>query len=414
MTARALGLVLALAATPVAAQPLIPLVRDVRVHGNHSTPDADVLAIAVVPIGDPATDALLDQAAERLRASGRFASVEVRRRFRSLDDPTDVVVIILVEERSAVTPDDFMPGPWTRIARSGMWLPIVGYADGYGFSYGARVTAADAIGPRSRLSAPLTWGGARRAAIEADRAFDHGLISRAEASVGIARRVNPFFRVPDTRREVAARIERAIGPWFRTGVAATMAQVSFGDTDARRSSTGIDVVVDTRRNPAFPRNAVRASLGWERLFFDADRRAGRWSADAETFVGIGGQAVAVLRARSVRADAPLPAYEWALLGGATSLRGYPAGHRAGENLAALSAELRVPLTSPLHVGRFGVRGFADWGAVYAAGTRLRDATFERGIGGGFFATATVLRAGVDVAWSASGRARLHATLGVGF
>lgn len=414
MTARAIGLVLALAAAPTAAQPLVPLVREVRVHGNHATPDADILAIAAVPLDEPATDALLEQTAERLRVSGRFASVEVRRRFRSLDDPTDIVVIVLVEEQPAATPDNPLPGPWARVARAGMWLPILDYEDGYGLSYGVRVTAAGAVGPRSRISAPLAWGGERRAALELDRAFDHGPINRVEASAGISRRVNPFFDVADTRRGASARIERSIAPWLRAGTGAATAHVSFGDTTARRTSAGIDAVVDTRRDPTFPRNAVRVSLGWERLFFDAGRRAGRWSADAETFVRIGGQAVAVLRVRSVRASAPLPAYEWALLGGASSLDGYAAGHRAGENLATVSTELRVPLTSPLHVGRFGVKGFAGWGAVYPAGTRLGDAVFERGIGGGFFATATVFSAGLDVAWPESGRARLHATLGVRF
>ena len=45
-----------------------------------------------------------------------------------------------------------------------MWLPILSHADGYGFTYGARVSFVGALGKRSRLSVPLTWGGERRAA----------------------------------------------------------------------------------------------------------------------------------------------------------------------------------------------------------------------------------------------------------
>ena len=70
-----------------------------RVHGNHTTPDADVLALAGLTVGAPVTDAI---AARRRRSgcarSGRFADVEVRKRFRSIDDPIDILVIVLVDE----------------------------------------------------------------------------------------------------------------------------------------------------------------------------------------------------------------------------------------------------------------------------------------------------------------------------
>ena len=54
-----------------------------------------------------------------------------------------------------------------------------------------------------------------------------------------------------------------------------------------------------------------------------------------------------VRGLSITTDAPLPVYEQNLLGGAANLRGYDAGYKAGDNLAAASAELRIPLTSPL-------------------------------------------------------------------
>ena len=39
---------------------------------------------------------------QRLMASRRFDSVEVRKRYRSLDDPTDVAMVLLVHERPGV------------------------------------------------------------------------------------------------------------------------------------------------------------------------------------------------------------------------------------------------------------------------------------------------------------------------
>ena len=74
---------------------------------------------------------------------------------------------------------------------------------------------------------------------------------------------------------------------------------------------------------------------------------------------------------------------------ADSLRGYEPGHRAGDNLAAVSAEVRVPLNSPLSFGAFGVKGFIDAGTTWASGDAAGDQRFERGIGGGVYIGAAV-------------------------
>ncbi len=76
---------------------------------------------------------------------------------------------------------------------------------------------------------------------------------------------------------------------------------------------------------------------------------------------------------SLTSTAPLPDYEKGLLGGAATIRGYDAGYRAGDNIAAASAELRIPLTTPLSVGRFGIKAFVDAGSTSPAPTR--PATF---------------------------------------
>jgi outer membrane protein assembly factor BamA len=397
------------------AQPIETL-GEVRVHGNHTTPDADVLALAGLTIGAPVTDESLGAATDKLRASGRFANVELRKRYRSIDNPTDILIVVLIDEHAAVSEIDLTPGPLKRIGSLGMWLPIIDYADGYGFTYGARVSFVDTLGSRSRISVPLTWGGERRAAVEADRQFERGPFSRIEGAASVLRRENPHFERVETRQQVRVRAERALTPWLRVGGGARLTDVRFGGIRERHLAPGVDVLIDTRTDPAFPRNAVHVIASLDQLRFRAGRRVARTSTDVRGYVGLFRSAVLAVRAVSMHASDPLPEYEQALLGGAATLRGYRFGYRAGDNLAALSAEVRVPITSPLSVGRFGVKTFIDAGTVYAAGSRLGDQRFDRGVGGGVFVTATVFRAGLDVAWpqSGNGKPRWHFGLGVTF
>jgi hemolysin activation/secretion protein len=96
-----------------------------------------------------------------------------------------------------------------------------------------------------------------------------------------------------------------------------------------------------------------------------------------------------------------------------SLRGYDVGIDAGDNLAAVSGEILMPITSPLDIGRVGVKIFADGGTVYRAGQALSDQRFRWGYGTGVFVNATILTFGVDVAWrETGGRPNAHVQLGV--
>ncbi|HXG87256.1 MAG TPA: BamA/TamA family outer membrane protein [Vicinamibacterales bacterium] len=392
----------------------VEVIGEVRVHGNHTTPDADILALAGLTVGGPASDAVLTQAADKLRDSGRFADIDLRKRFRSIDNPADILVILLVDEHAAVSNIDLTPGALKRFRSAGMWLPVVDFADGYGFTYGARVSFVDVLGPRSRISMPLTWGGEGRAGVEIERAFRSGPVSRLHGSVSLARRENPHFEIADSRREASVRAERTVTSWLRVGGGARISDVTFGETRQRHLAPGVDVIVDTRTDPGFPRNAVHLTGGAEQLRFAGGENIRRLSADARGYLGLVGASVVALRATSIRANHSLPPYEQALLGGSAILRGYEFGYRAGDNLAALSAELRIPVTSPVSVGRFGVKAFIDAGTVYAAA--LKDQTFDRGVGGGIFLTATVLHANLDVAWPQTGerKPRWHFGLGLSF
>ena len=393
------------------------VVGEVRIHGNHTTPDADVLTIIGEVIGKPASDQLIAEIATRLERSGRFDGVEIRKRFRSIDNPDDILLMVIVDEFPGIDELDVtrgkVPGPLRRLWSSGMFMPILGSEDGYGFTYGARVSFVDRLGPRSRVSVPLTWGGERQARVQLERSFQSGPIERVAGEFGIGRRNNPHYETSDRRFTSGARIESAPARWLRFGAGGKRDEVRFGDVADRVMRVGADVTIDTRVDPAFPRNAIHATFGIDRVDFDAGR-ANQRTADMRGYVGLFGQNVLALRALSITTDTPLPRYEHNLLGGAENLRGYDAGHAAGDNLAAASAELRIPLTSPLTVGRFGVKAFVDWGTVYGAGGKLADQAFDRGIGGGAYLHLTVVSISLDVARSLEGNTRFHFGMGVTF
>lgn len=415
MTARVclLWLLCVVAAAPAAAQPSEDVIAQIRIHGNHSTPDAVILALVDLRVGQPATDAALDEARLRVERSGRFAAVEVRRRLASLTDPTQVMVVVMVTERQAVTEDDLEPGLGRRIRAAGLWMPVVAYEDGYGFSYGARASFVDLLGPRTRVSVPLTWGGERRASVEAERTFERGPVTRIVGTAGVTRRENPFDEIADTRAGAMLRAEHAFEPWLRLGGFVRRERVSFDDRDQTLNSFGMDTTVDTRIDPAFPRNAVLASVGFERMSFTDAFASTRWTLDARGYLGLIGSSVLAVGTRATRADQPLPRYEKALLGGASTLRGAPAGFAAGDNMLAMTAEVRVPVTSPLSVGRLGVKAFVDAGKAWNVRQKPGDLPFRYGAGGGVFFGVAALSVNLDVARS-EGRTRLHAGLGLTF
>ena len=388
-------------------------ITEIRVHGNHTTPDADVLAIAGLTLGDPATPERLAEAESRLLASRRFTTVEVRRRYQSIADPSQILIVLLVDELPGVSGDNLIPGPLGRLGHAAMWLPILSFADGYGFTYGARVSVVNKVGARSRVSSPFTWGGERRAAVEVERAFDSGPVSVMRGTVAVHRNVNPHFQVSDARRDLRLEADRTLLPWLRVGGDARVTQIDFGQTNARHQAAGGHVILDTRLDPSFPRNGALANVAWERVAFEGGS-SGRWSTDLRGYVGLFRGSVLALRARTVRASAELPPSEQTLLGGSESLRGYRAGYRAGDGVAATSAEVRVPLTSPLSIGRFGAKAFVDTGTTWPSGRPLTKQVFERGVGGGIYFGAAAVTAGLDVAWPRRGDARWHFGLGLAF
>lgn len=394
-----------------AAQSNPPIV-EIRVHGNHATPDADVLRLSGLTVGEPASDASLAAARTRLEASGRFASVAVRKLARSIDDPNDVMVMLLVEEVAGATQDVPHPGWLKQTAAGIMWLPVLRYDEGYGFTYGVQPAIADLFGAQSRVAAPLTWGGERRAGVDVTRMFEGPVVSRVMAGADVRRTEHPAFDVVERRTGVRARVERQIGPILRVGAEAGRDEVRFGGERGTVTRYLGDLVVDTRIDPAFPRNAVwgRAELG--RLDVATGLRR-QHRADANVAVGLFAGSALTLRAFQTSASGTLPAYERAMIGGGPSLRGHRVGYRVDDNAAGASASWALLFGSPLSVARTGVRLFADWAAAYPAGTSWRDASYDRGLGVGWFGQLAAITTGIDVA-RGTDRWRVHFRLGTKF
>ena len=387
-------------------------ITEIRVNGNHTTPDADVLELSGLTPGAEATEARLKEAEQKLKATHRFEGVELRKRYLSITDPSQVLVMIVIDEHPAVSKSDLTPGPFKKLRAMQMWMPILKHEDGYGFTYGARLAYKNSLGDRSRVSVPMSWGGERRIGLEAERSFD-GPISIVRGGVSLYQRVNPFYEVPDKRSEARVEADKIFASWLRAGVDASLADVTFGpDYEHRLSTAGFHTVVDTRIDPSFPRNAVHTQIGWQKLNFGGS--AGRWFTDARGYIGVGGSLVLALRAQLIKADASLPSAEQSLLGGSDSVRGYPTGYRAGDNLFATSAELRIPFNSPLNVGRFGFKAFVDAGTAWDHGQRYDDQEFDRGIGGGIYLGAGPFIMNLDIAKPRVGDVRAHFGMGVTF
>lgn len=396
---------------------------DVLVHGNHTTPDADVIAIAGLTIGAPLAPDAMAAATKRLESADRFEAVEIRKRYRSIEHADEVVLVILIDERPHPME---VPGPPVtkpfRTLRDGlMFLPLVSYTDGYGLSYGAQFSFADVLGKRSRIGVPLTWGAERRVAVELERKFQHGPVSRLEGGTGIIRREHPFYDVPDRRGEVWARAERALPLALRVGGGVRWSDIAFGgestpafDLDDRLLASGVDLTLDTRADPTFPRNAVYARAAWEHLDFDAQPARNRTTFEGRGFVGLFGSSVLALRATHGRADGALPPYEQWLLGGPSSVRGFSTGSEVGDRIVSGSIELRLPFSSPLRVAKTGVAVFLDRGAVWNDGQRLADADWKQGYGAGVFAIATVFQLRLDVAHGQGRGTRAHFSAGLSF
>ena len=398
-------------------QPAAEKIAEVRVHGNATVSDDMVIKLAGITVGAMLEPDGLAAIEKRLKDSGRFDEVQVRKRYRTLA-MDDIALVLVVHEKAGTSPTGEPPTAMKRLRSRLMFFPIFWYDDGYGFTYGGQTAIVDAFGKGTRVSVPLSWGGTRRAAVEADRTFKSGPLTRLTGSFGITQRENPFYEIDDRRTELSARAERRLFKLVTLGADVGRTALTFEPAHDDFWSTGADAAFDTRAGTAYPIDAVFASVRWQRLnplgatTFAADA-LDKYRFDARGFKRLFGQNVVALHAQYDTASAPLPPYEQWLLGG-SSLRGLSAGALVGDQRLIWSAELRMPFSSPLNVvGRTGFNVFFDGGKVAAHGESIGRAPLFRGVGGGLFINAAILNLNFEVAHSLDGRGtKFH--FGTGF
>jgi outer membrane protein assembly factor BamA len=383
----------------------------IQVHGNHLSTDDEVIAIAGVKIGDPFVATTLDDIKERLEKSGKFDNISVLKRFASIADPSQVMLVIIANEGAVRIEFPKDGSESVRVVkrkglRNWMIMPIFDAEDGYGVTFGIRAARVGELGRNSRLSFPLTYGGLKRAGAELEYTFERGPFTRVEFGGAVQRQRNPAFDINDDRQRGWVKAERAMGP-VRASATTSLQRVSFADLRDTLTTVGGDVAYDTRLDPIMPRNAVFASAGVERVFLENRDAVNRTKLDGRVYVGLFRQYVLVVRAVRQQADAPLPPYLKYLLGGWSSLRGFEAGSFFGDTVAHGSIEIRVPLNATISVAKLGVNVFADFGKAYDRGQRFDDVPLERGYGGGVFITLAAFRLSLAVAHGVGSGTRVN-------
>ena len=413
-------MILALALTLVLAQSS-PVVTDIRVQGNVLTPDDEMRRLTGVEAGAPFTDDLPDAVAGRLKATHKFESVQVLKRYASIEDPSKILLVVIVNEGKVdvhlIDGDEGRPRA-TRIVKARglgtLWFPLLDFEDGYGFSYGIQLAKTKVLGANSRLSFPLTWGGTRQAAAQIEKNFKTGPLTRVEFGAGLIGRTNPHFQQDDSRQRAWVLAERAITPQLKVDATAGWQHVDFMNAADRFTHAGAGVTFDNRLDPVLARNAIYARASIEHLDFGRAAAATRTELDGRGYIGLFRQNILMIRALRQDSDVPLPAYLQPMLGGMANLRGFSAGSAIGDTLVAGTAEVRAPLTSPLGIAKFGVSAFMDIGAVYDKGQRLSDQHFSRGIGGGVWLSAAFIRLSLVVSHGIGADTRVHFGAGASF
>lgn len=372
-------------------------VTDIQVHGNLVATDAELRAMTGVEIGAPFEPTMLDEVAERLRATKHFDRVQVLKRFASIADPSQIVLVVIVDEgrvKIAKTNDPEHPyravrNRWPRL----MYAPILGVSDRYGVTYGARVAVPNTLGHDSRLIFPFAWGGEKQAGVDFDKTRVSGVFNRIRGGVDWSRRTHPVFDQDVDHESATIRGEHWFTQQLRLGVTTSWQHYAFGAERDTFPQIAVDGVVDTRVDPALPRNAVYGRVAWTHVTGGATTEL-----DGRGYVGVVGQLILGVRAQRTSVDASVPVYMKPIFGGAANVRGFSPGTVVGDTLTATSAEAILPLTASVRFIRMGVSAFTDAGAV-TCGPELPacDESWKHGYGGSVWFAATVFRLDVAVA-----------------
>ena len=351
----------------------------------------------------------------------------MRKRFASIDDPSQITLVIVVDEgpvKIVMTGDpDRPPKVVRKRLPTLMPYPILGYEDGSGFTYGARLTLAEPqwLGKSSRATFPLSWGGTRQAGITIEKRLSGAVIDRLTAGATVSHRHNVAFDQDDDRARLFVRGEHEFSRALRMGATGGWQHASFEGVSDQFTQIGGDVVFDTRTDRSSratrstPARVERLQFGNGPLsppatpggYAGYQGSANRTELDGRGYLGLVGQTVLAGRVLRLDSDRPLPPYLQPQLGGLSTLRGFEVGSFVGDTLVAMSAEVVQPLTSPTRFFKLGVTAFIDRGTVYDKGERFGDQTMHEGYGGSVWIAAAFFRLNVAVAHGRGATTRVH-------
>ena len=391
---------------------------EVRVHGNYETPDSEILRLADVPVGAEATDDVLDSIRRRLMGSGRFASVRILRRYRTLDARGGVVLIIFVKEGSSASelPDKLM-----------FWPKFTG-GEGYGFSAGGQAALIDYFGYGERLSAYATYGGVKQVCLEAEVGLSEFTFSKVYGGVNLSRRFHPTYEKVMDRLDAWAGATYQRG-WAQLGVEAGLADIDYEGLEGSYFYFRADATVDSRAESTIPGNDVRLYASWERRWVGAGAIDGAalaaWSGagdysvdiyelDVRLYKRLFGHTALCAQLFYITSGGPLPTYMKPFNGRETSVRGHETGLWIGDRMAVGKIEYRVPLHSLAKFYRYGIHFFADAGTALDYGQGFDAAEWRYGVGCGVFASIAGFGARLDLAHNLEGSFRVHFGSGFSF
>jgi outer membrane protein assembly factor BamA len=87
------------------------IITAIVIHGNQVVTDEEVLKIAGISVGDPFTSKTIDEVTARLKAARKFESIEVLKRYASIDDFSKITVVINAGEGAGRKSSSATSGP---------------------------------------------------------------------------------------------------------------------------------------------------------------------------------------------------------------------------------------------------------------------------------------------------------------
>ena len=159
------------------------VIAEVRVHGNHLTPDDEIVKLSGIVIGARSShdDRRRHQAPAR---RPKFDDVKCSSATRRSPIPSKIPLVLMVT-RGRCDRSAGRSGPSRCASSSAAWwttsyMPIFDAEDGYGITFGVRVVRRRKDRKRSRISFPFT-GRSSNAQAPVRRTFQSGPLSRSRS-----------------------------------------------------------------------------------------------------------------------------------------------------------------------------------------------------------------------------------------